>query len=243
MPQLPPRQLSMAPLAHMPDGRMPERTPLVGATVQLEPLLADVHADDLYVATHDDPAGTEVWNFLPYGPWANAAAMRNWVVERSVSSDPLFFAVRDLASGRAAGIVTFMEIQPAHGSIEIGHIWFAPILQNTRQSTEALVLLMQHTFDVLGYRRLEWKCDAHNQPSRNAAARLGFGFEGIFYQHRIVKGRNRDTAWFSLLDYEWPHVREHFLAWLDPSNFDQRGIAQTSLGKHNRALRAELTEI
>jgi RimJ/RimL family protein N-acetyltransferase len=134
-------------------------------------------------------------------------------------------------------MVSFLNIHPANASLEIGHIWFAPFLQNTRQSTEALFLLMQHTLDVLGYRRLEWKCNAQNAASRSAAARLGFGYEGIFYQHMVVKGRNRDTAWFSLLDSEWPAVRANFATWLADENFDQHGVAKQSLGALNRALR------
>ena len=242
MTHLPPRQLSMEPLEQAPDGRAPERSTLTGSTVRLEPLSADAHAADLYAATHADINAARVWDYLPYGPWADATAMHSWVAERSASRDPLFFAVYDRVSGRAAGVVTFMEIQPAHGCIEIGHIWFAPVLQNTRQSTEALFLLMQHTFDELGYRRLEWKCDAQNYASRSAALRLGFAYEGLFFQHRVVKGRNRDTAWFSLLDHEWPFVRSNFQHWLSDDNFDPQGRAQGSLGALNRALRPDLTQ-
>jgi RimJ/RimL family protein N-acetyltransferase len=234
---LPPRQISKATLERLPDGRAPERAALEGKTVRLEPLDAQQHTADLYTNTHSDSAGEQVWDYLPYGPWASARAMASWVAERAVSKDPLFFAVRDLASGQAAGVVTFMEIQPAHGTIEIGHIWFAPILQNTRQSTEALFLLMQHAFENLHYRRLEWKCDAANQPSRNAAVRLGFDFEGIFYQHRIVKGKNRDTAWFSIMDHEWRAIQANYEAWLADGNFDASGRAATSLGDANRQLR------
>jgi RimJ/RimL family protein N-acetyltransferase len=236
---LPERVLSGEPIATVPDGRRPERTALDGITVRLEPLESTVHGADLFGSTHADQAGTQVWDYLPYGPFASEALMRAWLEGRAASADPLFFAVRDRISNRAGGMVTFMNIVPANGSLEIGHIWFAPFLQNTRQSTEALFLLMRHTFDTLGYRRLEWKCNALNQASRNAAARLGFSYEGTFYQHMIVKGKNRDTAWFSLLDSEWPTVRANFEAWLNPANFDTDGIARTSLGELNRGLRGQ----
>lgn len=235
---LPERTITGVELEVLPDGRRPERAILAGQMVQLEPLDAAAHAGDLFAATHTDPAGVRVWDYLAYGPFASEAIMQAWVEGRAASQDPLFFAVRDLVSNRAGGMVTFMNIVPANGSLEIGHIWFAPFLQNTRQSTEALFLLMRHTFDTLGYRRLEWKCNALNQASRDAAARLGFRYEGTFYQHMVVKGHNRDTAWFSLLDYEWPAIRANFESWLDSTNFDEQGRARSSLGAMNRALRA-----
>jgi RimJ/RimL family protein N-acetyltransferase len=236
--QLPERAVSGASLTHLPTGSRPARAPIQGETVRLEPIDPDHHAADLYSATHSDAAGERVWDYLAYGPFANLADMHQWALRCATSEDPLFFAVRDLASGRAGGAVSFMNIHPANGSLEIGHIWLAPFLQNTRQGTEALFLLMRATLDTLGYRRLEWKCNALNQDSRRAAARLGFAFEGIFYQHMVVKGRNRDTAWFSLLDSEWPAVRANFLAWLSPENFDEHGTPRRSLSAMNRALRA-----
>ncbi len=236
---LPERAISGEIVTPVLDGRRPERAALEGVTVRLEPLDPHAHGADLFGATHADQAGARVWDYLPYGPFASEALMRAWLEGRAASTDPLFFAVRDRASNRAGGMVTFMNIAPANGSLEIGHIWFAPFLQNTRQSTEALFLLMQHTFDALGYRRLEWKCNALNQASRSAAARLGFSYEGTFYQHMVVKGKNRDTAWFSLLDYEWPAVRANFEAWLNLANFDAEGIARTSLAALNRGPRGE----
>ena len=150
--------------------------------------------------------------------------------------DPLFFAVVDVATQRAMGMASFMRFVPEHGVIEIGHIWFAPALQRTRQATEAIFLLARNAFDVLGYRRLEWKCDALNEQSRRAAERFGFTFEGVFRQHMVVKDRNRDTAWFSITDGEWPLRRAAFEAWLSPDNFDQSGLQRESLS----ALRALL---
>ncbi len=149
----------------------------------------------------------------------------------------MFFAVRDEGSGRAGGVASYLNIHPQPGTIEIGHIWFGPALQRTPAATEALYLLLHHAFDDLGYRRLEWKCNALNAASRRAAVRLGFAFEGTFYQHQIVKGRNRDTTWFSILDGEWPPIRANFEAWLAPENFDEAGGQRASLGDLNRALR------
>jgi RimJ/RimL family protein N-acetyltransferase len=221
-------------------GKPPARAPLEGRTARLEPLNPATHAADLYSASHhpEEISARDVWTYMPYGPFPDLESFIAWLADRAASVDPLFFAVRDLISDRTRGMVSFLAIQPEHRSLEIGHIWFGPALQNTRQSTEALYLMMRHTFDDLRYRRLEWKCDALNQASRSAALRLGFAFEGIFYQHRIVKGRNRDTAWFSLLDYEWPRVSANFQSWLDASNFDQNGKQRQSLGALNRALRS-----
>lgn len=235
--RLPERQISDAAPDRAPSGMRPERTVITGVTVQLEPVDPVAHVADLFRATHADAAGEGVWRYLPYGPFANESAMRHWLDQRSQSADPLFFAIRDRTSGRAGGMASFMNIAPPNGSLEIGHIWFAPFLQNTRQSTEALFLMINHTFQTLRYRRLEWKCNALNQASRQAALRLGFAYEGTFYQHMVVKGRNRDTAWFSMLDSEWPLIRAQFDRWLSDANFDARGVARSSLSASTRALR------
>ena len=157
---------------------------------------------------------------------------------QAASEDPLFFAIRPRASDRVAGVASLMSIEPEHRSIEIGHIWLGPDLQRTPAATEALFLLIAHALDDLGYRRMEWKCNAANAASRAAACRLGFIHEGVFYQHRIFKGMNRDTAWFSILDHEWPALRANFETWLDPANFDEEGKQRRSLGDLNRALTA-----
>jgi RimJ/RimL family protein N-acetyltransferase len=148
---------------------------------------------------------------------------REWLKDREASRDPWFYAFIRRDSGKAAGMGSFMRLDAANGSIEIGHIWLSPGLQKTREATEAIFLMMRHCLDELGCRRLEWKCDALNAPSRRAAERFGFTFEGIFRQHFIVKGRNRDTAWYSIIDKEWPPIRAGFQAWLKDGNFDQRG--------------------
>ena len=157
---------------------------------------------------------------------------------QAAGEDPLFFAIRPRASDRVEGVASLMSIEPDHRSIEIGHIWLGPDLQRTPAATEALFLLIAHALDDLGYRRMEWKCNAANAASRAAACRLGFIHEGVFYQHRIVKGMNRDTAWFSILDHEWPALRANFETWLDPANFDEGGQQRQSLGDLNRALTA-----
>jgi len=191
--------------------------------VRLEPLDPVRHADDLFAAAHGPGADPQLWRYLPYGPFADADELRTWVAERAASADPLFLAVVDTATGRAGGVVSYLRIEAADGCIEIGHIWFGTELQRTPAATETIYLLARHAFDDLGYRRLEWKCDAANARSRRAAERLGFTFEGVFRQHMIVKERNRDTAWFSMVDGEWPAARAAFEAWLAPGNFDADG--------------------
>jgi len=206
----------------------PAREALAGETVTLEPLDAGRHGDDLYSAADGADA---TWTYLPYGPFASKDEFLKWLRGHAATSDPLAFAIVDRATGRAAGITTLMSIVPEHGVIEIGHIWLSPRLQRTRQATEALYLQARYAFDVLGYRRLEWKCDAANSPSRRAAERFGFVFEGVFRQHRVIKGRNRDTAWFSITDAEWPVRRAAFDGWLSPSNFDAHGEQLRSLAE------------
>jgi RimJ/RimL family protein N-acetyltransferase len=204
----------------------PAHRPLVGTRVRLEPLDPERHADDLLAAAAGDP---KLWDYLPYGPFADVGELRAYLAERADSTDPLFLAIIDTATGRASGVVSYLRIAPEHGCIEIGHIWFGAPLQRTPGATETIYLLARHAFDDLGNRRLEWKCDAANARSRRAAERFGFTFEGVFRQHMIVKGRNRDTAWFSILDSEWPAARAGFEAWLAPENFDAEGRQRSPL--------------
>ncbi len=187
-----------------------------------------MHAGDLFAAGHDgrDPS---LWDYLPNGPFADARRLRAWLEGMAASEDPLFFTIVDKATGRPEGMCSYLRITPEHGVIEIGHIWFSSTLQRTAAATEAIYLLARLVFDDLGYRRLEWKCDALNEPSRRAADRLGFTFEGVFRQHLVIKGRNRDTAWYAMLDREWPGVERAFEAWLDPGNFDDAGRQRTAL--------------
>jgi RimJ/RimL family protein N-acetyltransferase len=214
----------------------PGHTALNGELVRLELVDPARHAEQLFTASHGADKDPHLWDHLAYGPFADQEEFTGWLEQRAASADPLFFAVVDIAARRALGMASYMRIVPEHGVIEIGHIWFAPALQRTRQATEAIFLLARNAFDVLGYRRLEWKCDALNEKSRRAAERFGFTYEGTFRQHMVVKGRNRDTAWFSITDGEWPLRRAAFEAWLSPVNFDQSGVQRQSLS----ALRALL---
>lgn len=223
------RPLSGEPVVPLPTGLLPARQPLDGASARLEPIDPARHAAELYAASHGVAGGADLWRFLSYGPWADIGAFQGWLRDCAAVHDPLFYAIRDAGSGQARGMASYLNIVPKNGSIEIGHIWLAPALQRTRAATEALFLLMRYAMDELRYRRLEWKCDALNEPSRRAARRLGFRFEGIFYQHMVIRGRNRDTAWYSILDREWPSIRANIETWLAPGNFDADGRQRQAL--------------
>ena len=216
------------PLAEWQARPYPPRMPITGRTCTVEPLDADKHAASLYASMQGEQ-GQSLWTYLPYGPYASLDAYRPWVVNASQSEDPLFFAIIDRARARAVGIASYLRIEPAVGVIEVGHINFSPQLQRTTAATEAMFLMMRRTFDELGYRRYEWKCDALNAGSRAAAQRLGFTFEGVFRQATMYKGRNRDTAWFSIIDSEWPALRLAFERWLEPENFDGQERQKTRL--------------
>ena len=218
------RPLSVRPVDLALPRPWPERVTLAGDRVRVEPLDPARHAADLFALGHDGSAAAErSWTYLPYGPFASAGEHRAWLEAQAASEDPLFFAIVDRSDERAVGVATLLRIEPAYGVIEIGHIWLSPRLQRTAAATEGLVLLLRYALDDLGYRRMEWKCDAANEPSRAAAARLGFRFEGIFYDHMVVKGRNRDTAWFSIVEDEWPALRAAYETWLAAGNFDAGG--------------------
>jgi RimJ/RimL family protein N-acetyltransferase len=217
------------PVLDWKPARVPEKVPLEGATVILEPIDPARHAAALFESSKDAP---ELWKHLAYGPFANLDEFTRWLRDRAATDDPLFYALVDRAAREARGMASYLRMQPEHGVIEIGHIWFAPALQRTRQATEAIFVLARHAFDDLGYRRLEWKCDSLNGPSRRAAERFGFTYEGIFRQHMVTKGRNRDTAWYSMTDGEWPVRRAAFEAWLAPENFDAEGRQRRSLAEY-----------
>ncbi len=199
---------------------------LEGRFGRIEKLDAARHGENLWNAVKDEDT---LWTYLGYGPFADAAAFTAWLAERATLDDPYSYAVVDGGSGRAIGIATLMEIRPSMRVIEVGHILYGPALQRTPLATEAQYLLARYVFETLGYRRYEWKCNALNAPSRRAAERFGFTFEGIFRQHMIVKGRNRDTAWYSMLDREWPERRRAFEHWLAPENFDAAGRQRANL--------------
>ncbi|WP_439817909.1 GNAT family N-acetyltransferase [Zavarzinia sp. CC-PAN008] len=201
---------------------------MTGRFCTLEPLDPARHAADLFAANARDGEGRN-WTYLPYGPFADLGDYRAWMERTCLGDDPLFHAIIDHATDKAVGVASYLRIEPAVGVIEVGHINYSPLLQRTPAATEAMVLMMARVFDELGYRRYEWKCDALNAPSRRAAARLGFRYEGLFRQATLYKGRNRDTAWFSIIDSEWPAIRAAFQAWLDAANFDADGRQRTAL--------------
>ncbi len=218
-------ETSPAPL-HWKPVPPPRPVTLRGRTVTLEPLDAARHAAALWeqVRGHD-----ALWTYLADGPYATEEDFRRALELKQAAADAVFLAIVPLATGLAAGYASYMRIEPAHGVVEVGNILLAPALQRTTAATEAMYLMARHVFDDLGYRRYEWKCNAENHPSRRAALRLGFTFEGIFRQHMVVKDRNRDTAWFSVLDKDWPARKRAFEAWLDPANFDAEGRQRQSL--------------
>lgn len=226
------------PIGQVVSGWTPRRRPaasvLAGRYCRLEPLNPDCHAEELFTANRRDGRG-ESWTYLPYGPFVDLESYRQWVEQACSVDDPLFYAIIDTDSPsgsvaeRAVGVLSYLRIQPEVGSIEVGHVHYSPILQRRRAATEAQYLLMSHAFDGLGYRRYEWKCDGLNASSRAAAERLGFCHEGLFRQAMVVKGRNRDTAWYSILDTEWPVIRDRLMAWLAPDNFDDQTRQKRSL--------------
>jgi RimJ/RimL family protein N-acetyltransferase len=213
----------------------PQRQTLEGRVVRVEPLNLVAHGDDLYVGTHGDHRD-DLWRYLFEGPFPNRASFDVYLQQQAASEDPLFFTVVDKATARAVGQAAYLRAEPIHKVIEVGHIIFTPALQRTIGATEAMFLMAQHVFE-LGYRRYEWKCNALNAPSLQAARRLGFTFEGVFRQHMIVKGRNRDTAWFSMLDSEWAERKANFARWLSADNFDQQGHQKVSLTELNASHR------
>lgn len=208
----------------------PEPCRLDGRIVSLIPLDVEAHAQALYEGSHGRD-GEKLWTYLSDGPYPDFASFKQALAQKAASRDPLFFAILDNASQSAVGFAAYLRIEPRHGVIEVGHILYTPLLQQTTGATEAMYLMARHAFEDLHYRRYEWKCDSANQPSRRAALRLGFTFEGIFRQHMIIKDKNRDTAWFSMLDSEWPARKAAFEQWLEPSNFDACGCQIEPLGK------------
>jgi RimJ/RimL family protein N-acetyltransferase len=200
----------------------PPRRPIEGRHCRIEPLDPGRHAASLFRNYALDREGRN-WTYMAYGPFADLAAYEAWMRAACLGEDPLFHAILDAGSGDALGVASYLRIEPAVGVIEVGHINYAPPLQRSPAATEAMYLMMRRVFEELGYRRYEWKCDSLNAPSRRAALRLGFTFEGIFRQATLYKGRNRDTAWYSIIDTEWPSLKRGFERWLDPANFDAAG--------------------
>ena len=210
---------------------MPDAVTLVGRWVTLEPLSYAKHAHELWnaVVGHD-----AVWDYLGDGPYAREEDLAAAVESKQSGLAARFFAILPNTTSAAAGYASLMRMDPANGVIEVGNVMFSPALQRTQAATEAMFLMAQYAFDELGYRRYEWKCNARNEPSRRAAERLGFTFEGIFRQHMVIKGVNRDTAWYSMLDSEWPARKQAFEAWLAAENFDADGRQKRALASFRR---------
>ena len=223
----------IGPIVDAHPAKRPERVTLEGRWITLVPLEPQAHAKALYEGSNGDAARESVWTYLFDGPYRSLDEFRANLEAKARSTDPLFFTVIDNASGTPVGYQTFLRIDPPNRVIEVGNIMFTPAMQRTAGATEAQYLFAAHVFDDLGYRRYEWKCNDLNAPSRRAALRYGFSFEGVFRQHMIVKGRNRDTAWFSMLDSEWPARRAAFERWLGPDNFDAAGRQKVSLAALN----------
>ncbi|MDA0352872.1 MAG: GNAT family protein [Chloroflexi bacterium] len=206
----------------------PSREAIDGRYCRLEPIDAEQHAEPLFAADNLDETGSR-WTYLPYGPFDRFEDYRAWVEAMMTTDSRLFFAIVDRERGGPTGVASYLRIDEQMGSIEVGGINYSPLLAQTRAATEAMYLMMAHVFDDLGYRRYEWKCDSLNAPSRAAAKRLGFTYEGQFRQVVMYKGRNRDTDWFSIIDADWPVLKASFERWLDPSNFDGDGQQLSSL--------------
>ncbi|WP_372387312.1 GNAT family N-acetyltransferase [Xanthomonas axonopodis] len=221
-------------LANWSARSLPGDVTLEGAFCRLEPLNAERHAHDLYEAYSSAPDGRD-WTYMAAGPFGSADEYRSYVESAARSTDPKHYAVIDSKLGKAVGTLALMRVDPGNGAIEVGNVAFSPLMQQRPTSTEAQFLLMQYIFDVLHYRRYEWKCDSLNAPSRKAADRLGFSFEGVFRQAMIYKGRSRDTAWFSILDKEWPSLKTAFLAWLAADNFGSEGKQVRTLAEIRNA--------
>ncbi len=200
---------------------LPPREAMEGRYCRVEALDLDRHAAGLWEAAREDTEGRS-WTYLPYGPFPTGEAYLGWMRSTCLGEDPLFHAIVETATGAPVGVASYLRISPASGSLEVGHLHYSPRLQRTPVATEAMYLMMRQAFD-LGYRRYEWKCDSLNEPSRAAAQRLGFSFEGIFRQATVYKGRNRDTAWYAVIDRDWPALDAAFRQWLDPENFDSEG--------------------
>ena len=207
----------------------PSREPMVGRFCRVVPLDPDQHAAELHAANLSDANGA-MWTYLPYGPFESLEIYRAWLKDTTCHDDPIFYSILDNTTTKPVGLAAYLRILPASGSIEVGHVNYSPLLQRTPAATEAMFLMMQRAFE-LGYRRYEWKCDTLNAKSRAAAQRFGFSFEGVFRQATVSKGRNRDTAWFSVINGEWPALDQAFRRWLDPSNFDERGEQRVRLSE------------
>lgn len=222
--------LAVGPELDWTPARRPAPTEMRGSYSLLRPVDPG-DAEPLYRLAHAPDGDPSIWTYLPYGPFERPDDLRHMLESAQRSEDPLWFTLATLPDQTPLGMVAYQRIEPGHGVIEIGQLWYGPPLKRTTAATELIYLLARHAFDELGYRRLEWKCDALNAASRRAAERYGFQFEGIFRRHMVVRGRNRDTAWFAIIDSDWPAIRAAHEAWLAPDNFDAQGRQRRSLGE------------
>ena len=225
-----------APVPEFDGARRPELVPLQGRFCRLEKLEVGPHSESLYEALRADEPGA-LWTYLGESKPQNLGELSAWIERVSDQSDPAYYALIERSSGRCIGRAAYLRIAPEAGSIEVGSILYSPALQQTPMATEVMYLMMQHAFDDLGSRRYEWKCDSLNEPSRRAAERLGFSYEGLFRQALVYKGRNRDTAWYAIIDKDWPQIRKGYQAWFDPANFDEAGQQKHSLATFIAAAR------
>jgi RimJ/RimL family protein N-acetyltransferase len=213
----------------VPVGRAFKRESIQGKTVSLVPLSVEEHGNALYASFREsDPEG-RLWTYMAYGPFENLGIFQDWLRCQAASADPLFYTIVPGDTGTPSGMASFMRMDVSNGVAEIGNIWFAPGLQRSRAASEAIFLMMRHVLDTQGCRRLEWKCNNLNAASRRAAERFGFAFEGVFRNHMVIKGRNRDTAWYAITEEEWPPLRKAFEDWLEDGNFDSSGEQRRSL--------------
>jgi len=224
--------LPIGPTTDPMSARRPERVVLHGRLVDLVPLDPLSHGESLFQLTCG-PGKEYLWTYLLRGPFTDREEFDAYLRQLAPSEDPMCFVIVERGSARAVGWASYMRIEPAHRVVEVGNVMFSPVLRRTSGATEAIYLLARNAFEALGYRRLEWKCNALNAASRRAALRFGFSFEGIFRQHMVVKGHSRDTAWFSIIDADWPKRKEAFEMWLRPSNFDGEGRQKVSLSALN----------
>ena len=218
------------PVPTWTDRRKPPRVAVRGQYASIEPIDPKMRGPELFEAVSADTEG-RMWTYMPYGPFATKEAYAGWMLLTCMGEDPQFYSIVDSATKKAVGLASLMRTDPKSGTIEIGHIALAPIAQRSRVATEAMYLFMKRTFDELAYRRFEWKCDALNEASRKAAERLGFTFEGTFRQATVYKGRNRDTAWYAILDKDWPFLKAAFESWLAPMNFTGDGRQRSRLSQ------------
>ena len=217
-----------SPVSDWQGCEFPPRSAMSGKWCRLEILVPEKHAEELFSA-YVKQRNDQDWTYLPYGPFEHFEGYQSWLTKTCTADDPLFHTIIATETNKAVGVASFLRIQPVVGVLEVGHIHFSPLLQKTPVATEAMFLMMSRVFDELAYRRYEWKCDALNAPSRKAAERFGFSFEGLFRQATIYKNRNRDTAWFSIIDKDWPSLKKSFQTWLRADNFDQQGRQKKSL--------------